>query len=99
MTKVRFKEARERRGLTLEEVAGFVPLRPQVLQAIEEGAHQPHAPVLARLELLLRFPGWWLNGHNDGPPEVVAQLRSGMSDADRLQAEMLRDAIAKRTET
>ena len=65
----RVRKARRVLGLTVEQLAGTLGVKKQVVSQWETGVSNPRSPhaIARRIEYIYGVPAWWLLG-NDEPP-------------------------------
>ncbi len=78
---VRLKLARDKRGLTMTEVADEAGIAASTVNVIEKGQKQPRGDTVERLARALDVPRCWL-AYGDGPVPDWAQGISGPKRPD-----------------
>ena len=78
----RLKDAREYRGFTLEDVAGYLGITPSDLSLIESGSRPAAAAEINRLATLYKTTPDHLTGHarKEPEPESVRMLARAAAD-------------------
>lgn len=86
------REARQRAGLSQEELGHHAGLAQSVVSAYESGARQPSLPTLARL---VEAAGMELEVRVVSPPGQLRRLRGPLGQRVRQHRSELREAVAR----